>query len=274
MDHDGVMSGFDVIGDVHGQVGRLESLLTQMDYRVSRGAWRHPDVRVAVFVGDLIDRRRDHQLATLRVVRSMVEAGSAKVVLGNHEFNAVAYATVPPVQFDYCREHSSKHWRQHREFLDEVEFGSPLHRSVIDWFRSLPLWLDLGGCGEVALVGSLRRHAPCSGRHPRGDATARGGRHGDRRVARHTARRGRGLPVHGLGAGDLRPLLADGQAPGRRLQNRAHRMRRLQRGQGRPARRVPLVAGPDEAHGGASDRRLIGVLVHVRGRRTWFVGIP
>lgn len=143
------MGGYDVIGDVHGQVGRLELLLTQMDYRVSRGAWRHPDGRVAVFVGDLIDRRRDHQLATLRVVRSMVEAGSAKVVLGNHEFNAVAYATVHPVQFDYCREHSSKHWRQHREFLEEVEFGSPLHRSVIDWFRSLPLWLDLGGVRVV-----------------------------------------------------------------------------------------------------------------------------
>jgi hypothetical protein len=84
-------------------------------------------------------------LSTLRIVRSMVDDGSAQVVMGNHEFNAVAYATVDPKKLDYCREHSTKNQGQHRHFLDEVGFGSPLHRSVIDWFRTLPLWLDLGG---------------------------------------------------------------------------------------------------------------------------------
>ena len=145
---DGVMAGYDVIGDVHGHAEQLEKLLEILGFRRRHRAWRHPD-RTAVFVGDLIDRRPDQQLATLRLVRSMVDAGSAHVVLGNHEFNAVAFATVNPSTVDYCRPHSDKNRHQHQAFLDEVGFGSPLHRAVVDWFRSLPLWLDLGGLRVV-----------------------------------------------------------------------------------------------------------------------------
>jgi hypothetical protein len=143
------MGGYDVIGDVHGHVERLEVLLAQLGYARASGGWHHPEGRAAVFVGDLIDRRIESQLATLRIVRSMVDDGAAQVVMGNHEFNAVAFATVDPNKLDYCREHSTKNRHQHREFLDEVEFGSPLHRSVIDWFRTLPLWVDLDGLRVV-----------------------------------------------------------------------------------------------------------------------------
>ena len=134
--------GFDVIGDVHGHVNRLEALLRQMGYSDSGGTWRHTE-RTAIFVGDLIDRRRDDQLKTLRLARKMCDAGSAKVVLGNHEFNAVAYSTVNPQKWDYCRPHTAKNHKQHREFLEELIFDSPLHRSMLDWFRSIPLWIDL-----------------------------------------------------------------------------------------------------------------------------------
>jgi len=48
--------GYDVIGDVHGQNLKLKALLVKLGYRVRHGAWRHPEGRVAVFVGDLIDR--------------------------------------------------------------------------------------------------------------------------------------------------------------------------------------------------------------------------
>ncbi|MBK9180510.1 MAG: metallophosphoesterase [Acidimicrobiales bacterium] len=142
------MSGYDVIGDVHGHAEQLEKLLEMLGYAQRSGALRHPE-RTAVFVGDLIDRREEQQLATLRIVRSMVDAGSAQVVLGNHEFNAVAYATVNPSSFDYCRPHTTKNRRQHQEFLDEVGLDSPRHRAVIDWFRTLPLWLDLDGVRVV-----------------------------------------------------------------------------------------------------------------------------
>ena len=49
----------------------------------------------ATFVGDLIDRGPD-QLRVLKTVKAMVDAGSAQMVLGNHEFNALAYATGGP----------------------------------------------------------------------------------------------------------------------------------------------------------------------------------
>ena len=141
------MKGLDVIGDIHGHADRLRSLLASMGYTEERGVSSHPD-RTAVFVGDLIDRGPG-QLETLRLVRAMVEAGSAQIVLGNHEFNAVAYATVDPARLDYCRPHTEKNNGQHEAFLSDIDFGSPLHRSIIDWFMTIPLWLDLGGLRVV-----------------------------------------------------------------------------------------------------------------------------
>ena len=137
--------GYDIVGDVHGHVEQLEKLLTRLGYvRDDDGVPRHPK-RTMVFVGDLIDYKRDDQLATLRVVKAMHDAGAAVVVLGNHEFNAVAYATPNPATLGYCRPHTVKNTKQHREFLEEVGFGSPLHHTIIDWFRSLPLWWELDG---------------------------------------------------------------------------------------------------------------------------------
>src|SRR5689334_21250754 len=85
---------YDIIGDVHGHADALEALLKTLGYRYRSGAWRHSD-KSALFVGDLIDRG-PRQLATLNIVRPMVEAGSARVVVGNHEFNAIAWATRDP----------------------------------------------------------------------------------------------------------------------------------------------------------------------------------
>ena len=141
------MTGFDVIGDVHGHADRLRNLLARMGYTERHGVWAHPD-RTAVFLGDLIDRGPG-QLDTLQMVRAMVAVGSAQIVLGNHEFNAVAYATRHPERDDYCRPHNDKHTSQHEAFLADVAFGSPLHRSIIDWFTTIPLWLDLGGLRVV-----------------------------------------------------------------------------------------------------------------------------
>ena len=49
------MTGFDVIGDVHGHADRVRGLLARMGYAERHGVWAHPR-RTAVFVGDLIDR--------------------------------------------------------------------------------------------------------------------------------------------------------------------------------------------------------------------------
>jgi hypothetical protein len=133
---------YDVIGDVHGQFEKLTALLQHLGYRESNGAWRHAD-RTAIFVGDLIDRG-PRQVATVELVRRMVEAGTARCILGNHEFNAIAWATPDT---ENPGEHLRRHGRagnrkQHADFLAEVE-ETPLHAELIAWFKTLPLWLDL-----------------------------------------------------------------------------------------------------------------------------------
>ena len=143
-----MIAGYDVVGDVHGHADKLEGLLGRLGYAEFKGAWRHPD-RQVVFIGDLIDRGRA-QRRTVDLARAMVDAGSAQMVLGNHEFNAIAWATPDPQRpGEYLRPHSGKagvrNRQQHQAFLREVGEDSSTHRDYIAWFRSLPLWLDLGG---------------------------------------------------------------------------------------------------------------------------------
>ncbi len=81
---------FDIIGDIHGCSDELRSLLLQLGYRWAEeaGVWRHPQGRKAVFLGDLVDRGPD-SLGVLRIARSMVKAGTALCVPGNHDVKLV-----------------------------------------------------------------------------------------------------------------------------------------------------------------------------------------
>ena len=146
------MTAYDIIGDVHGCADKLLGLLGQMGYREHAGAFRCPG-RQAIFVGDLIDRGR-YQSQTVNIVRAMVEAGTARAIMGNHEFNAISYVTSNPlVPGDFMRTHTGrqgeKNYDQHQRFLESVGPGSTLHREYIAWFRTLPLWLDLDGLRVV-----------------------------------------------------------------------------------------------------------------------------
>ncbi len=138
---------YDIIGDLHGHADHLIALLTKMGYRETQDAWRHPE-RQALFVGDFIDRG-PQQIKTVMIVRRMVEAGSAQAVMGNHELNAIAWFLPDPDQpNDFLRSHHSPQYgetnrRQHAAFLAEVEHNPVLHQEIIDWFLSLPLWLEL-----------------------------------------------------------------------------------------------------------------------------------
>ena len=144
---------YDIIGDIHGHCDKLVALLAKLGYRERQGAWRHPE-RTAVFVGDFIDRG-PRQVDTVRTVRAMVAAGSGLAVMGNHEFNAIAWHTPDPDRpGDFLRSHFSakkgaKNRHQHAAFLAEVEDKPGLHREIIGWFLALPLWLDLPGVRVV-----------------------------------------------------------------------------------------------------------------------------
>ena len=155
---------YDIIGDIHGHADALEALLCDLGYRHRGGAWRHPD-RQALFVGDFIDRG-PKQVEAVQIVRRMVDAGSALAVMGNHEFNAIAWFLPDPANpGEYLRSHHSarygaKNRHQHEAFLAEVE-GTPLHQELVSWFLTLPLYLDLPdlrvvhACWHTAALDSL-----------------------------------------------------------------------------------------------------------------------
>ncbi len=82
---------FDIIGDVHGCADELEALLTKLGYVVNWNGDANelchvvaPAGRRAIFVGDLVDRG-PRSPDVLRIVMSMVKAGSAIAVPGNHD---------------------------------------------------------------------------------------------------------------------------------------------------------------------------------------------
>lgn len=145
--------GYDIIGDIHGQFEKLESVLTRLGYRQRQGAWRHPE-RSAIFVGDFIDRGT-RGVETVQTVRAMVDAGSALAVMGNHELNAIAWHTPDPRDpGEYLRPRLREPWgaknrRQHKDFLAQVEDDAAMHAELVSWFLTLPLWLDLEGLRVV-----------------------------------------------------------------------------------------------------------------------------
>ena len=75
---------FDIVGDVHGCADELRALLGALGYREEGGAYRHPEGRRLVFLGDLVDRGPKVP-EVLRLAMAMVEAGSALAVPGNHD---------------------------------------------------------------------------------------------------------------------------------------------------------------------------------------------
>lgn len=132
---------YDIIGDIHGEHVPLKALLSKLDYVERDGIYRHPN-RTVIFLGDFIDRGR-HQREVVDLARRMIEAGTAKSVMGNHEYNAIAYAT-PDLDGGYLRAHSDKNTRQHQAFLDAYANSPQDYADTIAWFKTLPLWLDLG----------------------------------------------------------------------------------------------------------------------------------
>lgn len=153
---------YDLIGDIHGYAAELEALLRRLGYERRGGAYRHAE-RKAIFLGDFIDRGPGTQEA-MATVRAMLEADSALAVMGNHEFNALAYHTPHPERAgEYLRPRSPKNTHQHQATLDQLAGQPP--DTMLQWFYSLPLWLDLGpirvvhACWDEASMRVLKESA-------------------------------------------------------------------------------------------------------------------
>ncbi|MBT8092425.1 MAG: metallophosphoesterase [Gammaproteobacteria bacterium] len=134
---------YDLIGDIHGYSEPLLGLLDELGYRDVDGVYRHPKRKV-IFLGDFIDRG-PNQREVISIVRPMINEGAALSVMGNHEFNAIAWFTSDPDNpGEHLREHSDKHRRQHKVFLEAYKDEDD-YAELIEWFRTLPIWLDLPG---------------------------------------------------------------------------------------------------------------------------------
>lgn len=73
----------DIIGDVHGELDALETLLNHLGYDAYGN---HPEHRHLVFVGDVCDRGNNSP-GVLRKLQFLVEEEKASAIIGNHELN-------------------------------------------------------------------------------------------------------------------------------------------------------------------------------------------
>jgi len=134
---------YDIIGDIHGYADKLEGLLLKLKYKM-KGGYYQQEGHQAIFVGDFIDRGMQNR-RVLEIVRNMTDNGSAQAVMGNHEYNATCYHThKPDTKCDYLRPHTRSKLKQHQNFLKEFPLDCDDTNEVIKWFKTLPLFLDLG----------------------------------------------------------------------------------------------------------------------------------
>jgi hypothetical protein len=151
----------DLIGDIHGHADELHELLKQLGYKEIDGVYRHPE-RSVVFLGDFIDRGPD-QLEVLRIAQSMCNNGSARAIMGNHEFNAIGWVTENE-NGHFLRSHDVVHREQHEEFLKQIVENSKAHQDAINWFWSLPILIDhtsyraVHACWHNDSIKVLREH--------------------------------------------------------------------------------------------------------------------
>ncbi len=159
----------DVIGDIHGCYQPLTKLLQRLGYWQDNGVFQHPE-RKAIFVGDLIDRGPMIR-ETLELVYRMHQQGSAFMVLGNHEYNAIRYqdeieqlirgdvdAAVPARLSQLMKDTILQFMNRPQEW-----------RKYTRWLSQLPLFIEGPGyrvvhaCWDHQLINSYRQHYPEQG---------------------------------------------------------------------------------------------------------------
>lgn len=139
------MAHYDIIGDIHGHATELKSLLLNLGYQRSGYGFRHTE-RQIIFVGDFIDRGPEIA-EVIQIARATVEDGYGHAVMGNHEFNAIAFHTRKPGSNEFFRAHSDKNQHQHQATLNQL--SSLEMQNALAWFKTLPVALELDGVRVV-----------------------------------------------------------------------------------------------------------------------------
>lgn len=117
---------FDIIGDIHGCATELEELLRKLGYSVDVDEEKQyrispPEGRRVIFVGDLVDRG-PRTPDVLRIASSMVKAGTAFCVAGNHENKLVRALNGRKVQVNHGLAESLEQLEAEKpEFVEEMK---------------------------------------------------------------------------------------------------------------------------------------------------------
>jgi len=142
----------DIVGDVHGEIGPLLSLMHRLGYD-EHGS--HPDNRKLVFVGDLTDRGPD-SLAVVNLVQALTERQLAQCVLGNHELNILLDQRKYDNGWFYGEEFSDNGY-----IVPQALANSASRDRVLKFFQSLPIALEredlrvIHACWNSAMIQSL-----------------------------------------------------------------------------------------------------------------------
>jgi len=152
---------YDIIGDIHGHAQELKQLLLKMDYYEIKGVWQH-STRKVIFVGDYIDRGPAIR-ETLQIIKGMTEGNHAYALLGNHEYNALAYHHRME-DGGYLRSHNAKHTTQHAQTLAQFFYHQDEWQAYLEWFYTLPLFVEKDGiravhaCWDEDNIAWLKQH--------------------------------------------------------------------------------------------------------------------
>jgi hypothetical protein len=144
----------DIMGDVHGEIEPLRSLLGHLGYAEDG---RHPQGRRIVFLGDLTDRGPNSP-SIIELVANLIDSGSAQCVLGNHDLNILLDHRKPENRWFWGDEFHDEHgWVVPQKLAD-----SPTQQRVRDLFRTLPIALErddlrvIHACWDDAMIGMAR----------------------------------------------------------------------------------------------------------------------
>lgn len=125
----------DFIGDIHGHYDHLIRLLLKLGYKNQNGEYIHKE-RIPVFLGDYINRGPD-SLAVVDLISKMQLSGNAYALMGNHEFNFLAY---------HFKDKAGNFFRPNTETYYGYIASSkkPIDESgrlieILNWMQDLPL---------------------------------------------------------------------------------------------------------------------------------------
>ncbi|MBN2693194.1 AAA family ATPase [bacterium] len=116
---------FDIIGDLHGCYDELVELLQKLGYIIKNSSnyfdVYHPEGRVVLFLGDLVDRGPDSP-SVLKLVMSMVKKEIAFSVPGNHDIKLLDKLNGKNVNLSYGLEVTLEQLKKESiDFIAEVK---------------------------------------------------------------------------------------------------------------------------------------------------------